>query len=377
MIADHERWALSAAAMLALMVEPERLNGLILRDRPGPVREAFLELLHQVSDRPIRRLNSSPDPGALLASMDLGASLRAGRRIQGEGVLERAARSILIIPMAERLDGSVAAALAMALDRPDAPTMILLDEGADDEHTVPQVLADRMSISLNHDGLPRRAVSGKVIGPDQVMAARAQMARGVEDGAAAMTLTRLAGALGIGSLRAPILALRLARALAALDTAGSIGDRHIEVAALLCLAPRASVVPVPDDEPDAPPAEEDPKDPLQKNSTEQGPLEDRVLEAIAAAVPDLMLTAPRKRGGASATGAGDRKHSAQHGRPVRPRRGRPEGARLDIFATVLAAAPWQALRRREYPGRSGVVVLPDDFRIKQFEHPAESVLIFL
>ena len=369
MSTDQERWALSAAAVAALFVDPEGLGGMILRDRPGPVRDGFLDLLHQVSDRPIQRLNSIPDPGALLDSMDLGASLRSGRHIQGPGVLERAARSILIIPMAERLNSAVAVALAMALDRRDAPTMILLDEGAEREETVPQALSDRMSISLTHDGLPRRAVSGPAYGLDQIVAARAQMARGIHDGAAAMMLTRLAGALGIGSLRAPILALRLARALTALDSAGSIGDRHIETAALLCLAPRASVVPVPDDERDGQASEDDLKDPLQKSSTEQGPLEDRVLEAIAATVPDLMLTASRKRGGASTTGAGDRKRSAQHGRPVRPRRGKPEGARLDIYATLLAAAPWQAVRRLENTDRSGVIVLPDDFSYQAVRAP--------
>jgi magnesium chelatase subunit D len=63
--------------------------------------------------------------------------------------------------------------------------------------------------------------------------------------------------------------------------------------------------------------------------------------------------------------AGPVKRVEPVGRPAGSRRGEPRGgARLDLVATLRAAAPWQGLRRRE-PGAdpARVAVRRDDFRI--------------
>lgn len=374
-----DRWTLACIAVAALATDPAGLHGIALRDRPGPVRDAVLDLLGNLFDTPVLRLPGTLDAGALGPGLDLGETLRTGREIVREGLLSRAAGCVLLVPMAERMATGTAASLAAALDGPTAPIPVLLDEGAEPDETAPEVLTDRLAISLSLDGMPMSELKMPVYGPEEVAAARTRLAQGIATGDADRVLAHLAASLGISSLRAPLLALRLAKDLAALEGADKVTETHVSLATMLCLAPRATVLPAAEEDPqDAPPPpDNDQTDDRQERSTEQGQLEDRVLDAVAAALPDLALTGGQQRGGTGSTGAGDRKKSATHGRPIRSRPGKPEGRRLDLFATLLSAAPWQPLRRKAAPERDSLIVTPDDFRIKQYDRPSESVLIFL
>ena len=376
MTATPDRWTLAAHAVAALAVDPIGLGGMVLRDRAGPVRDAVLSLMVEQSERPVQRLPATLHQAALSGALDLSETLRTGRKILGQDLLRRAAGSLLVVPMAERIEGGTASLLASALDsQTDVPLMVLLDEGVEADETAPQVLTDRLAISLSLDDMARAEIGGATFKKPAIQAARKATIGG---GGAAETLIKLAAAMGITSLRAPLLALRLARALAALAGAARIEEPHIAIATILCLAPRATVIPsteAPEEETPHPPEEQQDTD--QKSSSNQGKLEDRVLDAVEAALPDLALNGAKDRGRASETGAGNRKRSASHGRPIRSRPGKPDGKRLDVFATLLAAAPWQPLRRQAQPDRKGLIVVPDDFRIKQYDCPAESVLIFL
>lgn len=373
-----DRWTLAATAAAALAVDPGRLHGITLRDRPGPVRDAFLDLMQELLDRPVRRLPATLDQTAISPALDLGETLRSGREVRTRGLLERAAGSVLLVPMAERMTQGIAAALAASLDDPNPAALVLLDEGAEPEETVPGALTDRLATTLVLEGLSLSEIGSRPFQPTDITAATARLERGIEDGEALSVFTRLAASMGIWSLRAPLLAIRLARALAALDGASVIGESQIAMATLLCLAPRATMIPASEEsqEETPPPPEETPEE-GERKSADDGTLEDRVLDAITAALPDLALTGGRQRGGASSSGSGDVKRSPNHGRPIRSRPGKPDGKRLDVFSTLLTAAPWQPLRRRTHPDRQGLIVVPDDFRIKQYDRPAESVLIFL
>jgi len=374
-----DRWTLATTAAAALAVNPEGLHGLVVRDRPGPVRDGFLAVLESLLHRPVLRVPGSLDQRALSPGLDLGETLRMGKEVRAAGLIERAAGRVLLIPMAERIEVGTAAGFASVLDGTNAPAMVLLDEGAEPDEAAHDALTDRLAMQISLEGMASSAVGSPAYGCADVQAARLRLEKGVADGDAVEVLSRLALSFGIGSLRAPLLALKLSRTLAALRGASAIEEADISMTALLCLAPRATVLPAPEDQSEeTPPApQDDPEQEAEQTSTEQGPLEDRVLDAIAATLPDLNLTGAKQRGGANASGAGDRKKSASHGRPVRSRPGSLDGKRLDVFATLLTAAPWQPLRRRASPDRRGLIVVPSDFQIKQYDRPAESVLIFL
>jgi magnesium chelatase subunit D len=86
--------------------------------------------------------------------------------------------------------------------------------------------------------------------------------------------------------------------------------------------------------------------------------------------------AAKTRGAAGRSGAAHR--SAVRGRPIGSGRGALRGgARLDLLATLRAAAPWQALRRRESPShRPGFLVRGDDFHVRRFREQRESTTVF-
>jgi len=50
--------------------------------------------------------------------------------------------------------------------------------------------------------------------------------------------------------------------------------------------------------------------------------------------------------------------------------------RLDILATLRAAAPWQPIRRRQTPEREGLLLRPSDFRVKRYETKSDRLVIF-
>nr|WP_261405889.1 hypothetical protein [Chenggangzhangella methanolivorans] len=163
-----------------------------------------------------------------------------------------------------------------------------------------------------------------------------------------LALAEAAAALGICGLRPLIFARAAARAAAALAGRDRPDDADLELAARLVLGPRATCVPAAhDDEEHASEPEGDREDRGGKDDDGAGgdprELAERVLAAAEATLPPGLLeagaAAARSAGAAGRSGA---QASPRRGRPVGSRPGRPEGgARLDLVATLRAAAPWQ------------------------------------
>ena len=206
----------------------------------------------------------------------------------------------------------------------------------------------------------------------------------LEDGEVLATLAAASLALGIDSARAPLFALRAARALAALAGRHAIAEEDVILAVRLVLGPRATRFPAPPEaEQEAPEDAPPPPPPPESDSgeEEQGepqPPEDVVLEAALASLPrdvleKLAAGRGRRRAGA-ARGKGERRKSLQRGRPMSARAGVPRGGlRLSLIDTLRAAAPWQTLRDR---GDGTIRIRRDDLRIRRFETRAETLTIF-
>ncbi|MGJ5179159.1 magnesium chelatase subunit D [Bradyrhizobium oligotrophicum] len=396
-------WADAVIAAALAAIDPAAAS-ILLRAGAGPVREQWLDLLRELmpSSAPLRKLPASISDDRLLGGLDLAATLQAGRPVMQRGLVAEADGGVLIAVMAERTSPSTVAHLSVALDTgvvsierdglslraPARFGLIALDEGIGDEH-VSAALADRLACHLDLSRVARADLGESLFTSSDIAAARALLPQVRLSDEAIAALTTTACALGIDSLRAPLLACRVARIAAALDGASTVDEPHIACAARLVLAPRATRLPAneedaePDAQPDEPPADD------QQNESdkpiEDGPLEDRVLDAAQAAIPlDLLKRLQEERTtrvrSSSSSKQGTAQKAPKRGRPIGARSGEwRAGARLNVLETLRAAAPWQPLRRRtQRSGNSGrLIVHKDDIRITRFKQRSGTTTIFV
>ncbi|MEM1005443.1 MAG: VWA domain-containing protein [Pseudomonadota bacterium] len=366
MTQSPDPWAHIWQALRLFAVDPAGLGGIAVRARAGPARDICVAALPDLG-LPRQRLHPSLTDAELFASMDFAATLTNGQPTYRPGLLARPAAFHL--SMAERCSAELAAKLATRLDE-TASCLIAFDEGAEPEETLTAALTDRLGLRIDLTDL--RACD--LPDPDAVDLARAR--EGLPDIQSTdediATLVHLAARLGIASLRAPFFALKAARCSAALNGRTCVATEDLELAATLILAHRATVLPTPEPETDAPA----PEQPAPSTPSDSSPDQDVLVDAVRMALPDgILAKAAPRRAGATGTGAGDARLARQRGRPVAPRRRRPDGrSRVDLIATLRMAAPWQKLRRA---AEGQVSVLPGDICLKRFETHAERLLIFL
>jgi len=394
------RWhdACWAAALFA--VDPVG-TGVALRALAGPVRVRWLALLRGLlPDGSMRTVPLNIADARLLGGLDLAATLQAGRPVAERGILAEADGGVVLLAMAERLSPGAAARIAAVMDQGlvvvarDGPSqtypahigVIAFDEGMAEDERTPAALRDRLAFAVDLADIGARVADGPLPGPAQVAAAqrllpRVRAGEDVLDG-----LCKTAAALGIASVRASLLALRAASAAAALAGRETVEDADAALACRLVLAPRATTLPISEPEPaDAPPEQPDPAD-TAPNEAEAGakpeiPLQDMLVDAAKAAIPAGLLAQLLAGGNLrsrtpTAGTAGALQNAGRRGRPVGTRPGDPRsGARLDLIATLRAAAPWQRLRQRDQAGR--LEIRRDDFRIARIKQRAETTTIFV
>ncbi|WBQ09813.1 magnesium chelatase subunit D [Hyphomonadaceae bacterium ML37] len=401
----RDGWGEARLAAALLAVDPG-LGGAVLRARAGPARDAWLETLRDLVNEtaPWRRIPAGVGDEALLGGVDLAATLKAGHAVHRAGLLDEIQNGVGVLAMAERAETGLAARLALALDSHPAPMIIALDESADPDESAPGALLERLAFHLDLSGVSLSDLNTSAFDLDReaVAMARVRLPH-VLNGDVDRALTQTAAALGINSLRPPLLALRAARAAAALDGLDEIGEEQAALAARLVLGPRALHLPhedqaddqPQDNEPDAPPQDDeaqndntepdDQTDDQPDNAQTPDELTEITTEAAKAAIPPGLLA--RLEAGVSTSRAssagqsGATRKSGQRGRPAGTRRGDPgEGRKLDVLATLRAAAPWGRVRRRGWDRlKSGpaLEVRREDFRIKHFKQKAETLTVFV
>ena len=430
--------AVLAAALCA--VDPVGLGGVALRAGASELRDDWLALVKSLlpSGTPMLRVPHHASDAALLGGLDLAATLEAGRPVAQRGLLARADGGLLVLAMAERCSSNVAAHLSAGLDSQMVQLqreglssqasarfgLIALDEGQTDDERLPTTLLDRLAFWL-----PLAPADAEEEIPafqaTEIARARATLSAVHMPDAVVQALCAAAMAYGVASLRAPLMAVRTARALAAIAGLTEADDSHATLAARLVLAPRATQLPAatrnPEDveDPSEPPKEQPADDapaeeeapPLPENDTQNGTeddaevppddtppppidpqaLEDKLMKAMQAALPPGLLAAlqlgQQRQAQAKAAGtAGAQQKHAQRGRPVGTRRAEPRGgARLHLLDTLRAAAPWQRLRRRpsttlstspDVPAKR-IEVRREDFHVRRFRQHRPTTTVFV
>lgn len=390
------------AALLA--VDPNGLGGAVLRGPADPFRDEWLESLRKIMPQgaPWRRVPIGIADNRLLGGLDLAASLSSGRPIAQRGLLAESDGGVVILPMAERVEGQTIARIAAVLDQGAVKVaregvafaeatrfaVIALDEGASEEEQVAEALSDRLAFYVSIPSQSAKRIKSVMPRRDDIQAARQQVAHVRIPPDLPQAFCAAALALGILSLRAPVFALRCARAAAALAGRAEVAAEDAALAAQLVLAPRARQMPdAPSEEqpptPEQQQQEDAPAD--QRQSQDEPSLEDLVLAAAQANLPPGLLAglgaAARHmaRQAAQSGKSGMMRRSAQRGRPIgaRPAAWRA-GLRLALVETLRVAAPWQEYRRREKPHNAALVhIRREDVRIRRYKQNSETTTIFL
>ncbi|MEL6169413.1 MAG: magnesium chelatase subunit D [Pseudomonadota bacterium] len=370
-------WARATRALALFAIDPAGLGGIWVRARSGPVRDAFLALLEQLPETPVK-VHPAMSDEALFGGLDINATLTAGRPVQSPGLLQGSVP--LLLTMAERTSAARAARLAQSLD--GGASAIALDEGEGSDEGLAGTLVERLGLFVELDGLRLADVAGAW--DEGIGEARARLSSVIMDASELNALADTAARLGIRSLRAPLFARSAARAHAALAGRSEVAPEDLEIAVALAFGHKATRLPEPEEALVSP-------DPMPECARDDNPAgsddpdhassvpEEVLLQAVAAALPaDVLkrLASGRTRsphGGGSGQGA-PRSGSAR-GRPLPARPGRPSGAdRIDVLATLRAAAPWQGLRAAR-PG-GALAIRKEDIRLRRNEERTDRCLIF-
>ena len=229
-------WQRAELALAVLAVDPAGVKGLWLRARSSAVRDRVMQALPVA-----RRVHPGVDDTALFGGVDLAATLAAGHLVSSAGLL--ATNVPVILTMAERCPQGLSARLSRWLDEA-GPCLIALDEGAEPEESLPSGLADRLGLFLDLTEVGYSDSQAVALSPEAIATARARLATTTLPTTALESLTNVAAAMGIASLRAPMLALAVARALSAWRGEDLASDDTLRHAAELTLAHRGDLPPL-------------------------------------------------------------------------------------------------------------------------------------
>jgi magnesium chelatase subunit D len=390
-----------SAALLA--VDPFGLGGAVLLNAVSGQHDAwaarFLALLPAGS--PSVRIPPGTPDDRLVGGLDVAATLRSGRAVLEPGVLARANGGVAMVPGAERMGPAMSSRLAEAMDdgvvrverdglsaRLDARCALLLfDESAADEGGVSAALADRVGLHLDLRllGTVKPPDAFGTLDRERILGARAYLALQHEPSPESLReICGLADELGVESMRAPLLALRAARAGAAL-LQRPLGPDDLALAVVLVLAPRATrPLDLPGDDPpppaDPPDARDDtlPDSEAHESEREADAPERRVDPVRVRLTPGLLeeVVARSSRRAGTAGRAGIPMRDPWRGRRVGTRPGDPRRARLDLIGTIRAAAPRQRPRRAEEPTGPAVRLTPGDLRVRVHDRARGTTVVF-
>lgn len=433
-VADLPRGGPALTALL-LAVDARGLGGALLDHPLHEQARAFSSLVQRVLPQgaPLRRVPSSVTPDRLYGGVDLAATLSTGRVVAERGVLAAADGGVIVVPMAERLSVAARTALCEVLDQAEVQVArdgiseqhaaricaVIMDESTDDE-SVHDALRDRLAFVVRMSGSAAEALLDDADAQDlaswerQTRDARHRLMSVSVDESWIVAICETADAFGIDSVRAPLMALRCARALAALHGRLMLVEADAEMAAALVLAPRATRLPPPPEEPAneheqpdepppsppenmSPPSPPSPPEPPDAESDNDAPMPpssstDVLREAVTSALPPGLLAQllEKVNGGTMHGRVGAEKQNMMRGRPRGARSGLPRGgSRLHLLETLRAAAPWQRARlkpaasvapsAKEPPtkGRPRVNIRREDFRIRRFIEKTGTTVLFV
>ena len=409
-------WFDANVIAILLAINPKGLKGVTVKSQFGPVREAWLGYLKQLTSSCGTQILKAPaniSAEQLLGALDIEASLQAGSLIMSKGLLERVEGNLLLLPMVERMDLQAIALISQVLDdknKVDAAApfaVIALDESDSADEAISPRLLDRLAFELYLDQFSLADIRESLkVNAQDIDEAKKLLPEIKCSDAYLEVMTKAGLSLGVSSFRANQFALEAAKTLAALRGLSEVGQDEVLDASRLVYTPskRMNINPEMNqaDQPDQDSDENrddqnqdsQPEDSQKDEQNQEQPsndeLEDIIVEAVKASIPPQLLHQAKQnvRAGKSAAHVSGKSGAVQKnffsGRPLTSRKGRPnDGRRLDILKSIRAAIPWQRLRGmmldagQRSGARARIDFRAEDLHIKQYLRRRGTVTIFL
>lgn len=375
------------------------------------------------------------DEDALLGGIDIEATMRTGQRVARPGLLGRANGGVLYVDALNLVPDAVTNILLGAMDtgvvqleregmsQRIASRLCVIGtydpaEGLPRRHLLDRMgllvllpresdVAERHEVLRRHQQRDMRqwhemsALEAGVIAEARQLLPQVTITREQQQ-----QLVDLALRAGAEGQRVDLFAVATACAAAALDLRVTVNHEDLDLAARLVILPRATrdIVeaapppPPPDQTPPPPPQQPPPPsdEPNQQaspppdanhegddgdsqaptlQSEEMAIPDDEVLTALTTELPlslnDLPFRSVRKgRAGSRGMVEGTR------GRHIRSNSGDPRRARIDVSATLRAAAPWQPMRK-QVQQFDRIALRADDVRVKRYKSKAGVLFCFV
>ena len=369
----HEIWLKAVMALHLLAIDPNGLKGVTFRLRAGPVRDKLLSHIRYIAGS-TTKLHPNMTDEQLFGGVDVITTMKNGGLVRTTGLLQQS--GWFELNMAERSSLQIAARLCQALDQNLISPLVLLDEGIDDERS-PDNLRERLAFYFDLSEVRHTDTELSDVGVYENI----RKAKCTKNDIRILVL--LAQQFGIYSSRGVLFALHTAKANATANNREKVQEEDLEIAAELVFPSRATRLP------ELPENSETsyPTDTQAQNDSEKGKssvdLEipnEILIEAVKALLPiDFLekLKMQRARLKSNGIGFGRRTRSKTRGRPQTPRQGKLNGQnRIDIVATLRAAAPLQTIRRINTQAVQQILIYPNDIHVKRYETRSDRVIIF-
>ena len=314
-----------------------------------------------------------------MGGVDAVSSMSSGKLVKQPGLLEKPGWFIQV--MGEKLPLENQAVISKQIDEKKIGPIIIFDESRQDDPNVLQKISDRLAFEIDLINVRHCDFKPAKPSPFDNENHQSHITSNQQE-----ALTIAAVKLGVYSIRPVIMAQNAAKSLASLSGRDLVSSSDLELASTLVLSHRAIVIQ--SDEPDQTDnsfdenkaTEKDEGDELNSEQTQL--LKDMIIEAVKANLPNDLINQMRiskkELVKTSKTGFGTKIRAKVRGRPKLSINGRPNGHdRIEILATLRQAAPWQKMRRRQQPDRKGLIILPGDLQIQQFENRSERVIVFV